>query len=84
MIYRYKTQGTCSQSIDIELDGDIIKNVQFHGGCNGNTTGIAALVKGKKAQDVIDTLSGIRCGFKPTSCPDQLAKALKLGLDQSK
>ena len=81
MNYRYKTSGTCSTAIDIELDGDVIKEVRFHGGCNGNTTGVATLVKGMKAQDAIDKLSGIRCGFKPTSCPDQLARALKLALE---
>ena len=73
---RYKTQGVCSQAIDIELDGDTIKSVNFIGGCNGNTKGIAALVAGMKVQDAIDRLSGIECGMKGTSCPDQLAKAL--------
>lgn len=76
----YKTQGTCSQMIQLELDGDIIKSVEFVGGCSGNTQGVASLVKGMKAQEAIDRLEGIRCGFKPTSCPDQLAKALKLAL----
>lgn len=74
----YKTKGTCSRSIDIELnDNGVVEDVCFHGGCNGNTKGISALVKGMKAEDVIDKLEGIRCGFKPTSCPDQLAKALR-------
>ncbi len=82
MTYRYKTQGTCSSAIDIELDGDTIKNVHFYGGCNGNTTGISALVKGMKAEEAINKLGGIRCGFKNTSCPDQLARALKLALEQ--
>lgn len=76
----YKTQGTCSQMIQLELDGDTIKSVEFIGGCSGNTQGIASLVKGMKAEDAIARLEGIRCGFKPTSCPDQLAKALKLAL----
>ena len=76
----YKTQGTCSQMIQLELDGDIIKSVEFVGGCSGNTQGVASLVKGMKAEEAIDRLEGIRCGFKPTSCPDQLAKALKLAL----
>ncbi len=73
---QYKTSGTCSSMIDIEVDGDIIKSVAFTGGCNGNLKGICSLVKGQKIDDVIERLSGIKCGFKPTSCPDQLAKAL--------
>lgn len=76
----YKTQGTCSQMIQLELDSDTIKSVEFIGGCSGNTQGIASLVKGMKAEEAIARLEGIRCGFKPTSCPDQLAKALKLAL----
>ena len=80
MHYRYKTQGTCSQLIDIELEGEIIREVRFTGGCNGNLNGISALVKGMRAQDVIEKFSGIRCGFKNTSCPDQLARALKIAL----
>ena len=74
----YSTQGTCSRQIDIDVnENNIIENVKFTGGCSGNTQGVAALAKGMKAQDVIDRVSGIRCGFKPTSCPDQLAIALK-------
>jgi uncharacterized protein (TIGR03905 family) len=73
----YKPTGVCSQAIDIELDGDIIQSVSFVGGCNGNLQGIGALVKGMKVQDAIDRLQGIKCGFKSTSCPDQLAKALE-------
>ncbi len=76
----YKTKGTCARAIHLELDGDIIKSVEFEGGCNGNTKGVAALVTGMKAQDAIEKMEGITCGFKPTSCPDQLAKALKLAL----
>ncbi|MCF0130117.1 MAG: TIGR03905 family TSCPD domain-containing protein [Pseudobutyrivibrio sp.] len=72
----YKTKGTCSQEIIIETEGDIVKEVSFVGGCNGNTQGISALVKGMKVDDVIERLSGITCGMKSTSCPDQLAKAL--------
>lgn len=78
MKYTYKTKGTCSAAIEIELnEGNIIENVTFIGGCNGNTKGISALVKGMKAEDIIDRVSGIRCGHKNTSCPDQLACALK-------
>ena len=77
MKYNYKTKGTCSRSIQFELNDGIISNVSFEGGCNGNLKGISALAEGKKAEDVIESLRGIRCGFKSTSCPDQLAKALK-------
>ena len=73
----YKTKGVCSQRITIEMDGDIVKNVEFFGGCHGNLQGIAKLVEGMKKEDVIARLEGIRCGFKNTSCPDQLAQALK-------
>ena len=74
---RYQTRGTCSSAIDIELDQDTIKSVQFTGGCNGNLKGICSLVQGMKVQDAIERLEGIRCGMKSTSCPDQLALALK-------
>ena len=78
MVYHYKTHGTCSRGIEIEVDeNDVVQRVAFDGGCNGNTKGVAALVKGMKAEDVIARLENIRCGSKPTSCPDQLAKALK-------
>lgn len=73
----YKTKGTCSTAIDIEVNDGIIKSVQFTGGCNGNLKGICALVKGMRVEDAIEKLEGIRCGMKPTSCPDQLAQALK-------
>ena len=76
----YKTKGTCSQAINVELDGDVIKHVDFVGGCSGNTQGVAKLVEGMKAEDAISCLEGIRCGVRPTSCPDQLAKALKQAL----
>lgn len=78
----YKTKGVCAQEIHLELDGDTIKHVEFIGGCHGNTQGVARLVEGMKATDAIAKIEGIRCGFKPTSCPDQLAKALKLALQQ--
>ncbi len=77
MVYTYRTRGTCSRSIRFEVDGGIVKNVGFEGGCNGNLKGIAALVEGMKIDDVIEKVEGIRCGFKSTSCPDQLAQALK-------
>lgn len=82
MSYRYKTVGTCSGYIDIELEGDIIKSVKFTGGCNGNLSGISELVRGMRAQEVIERFSGIRCGFKNTSCPDQLARALTKALEE--
>ena len=77
MVYNYKTRGTCSRSISFEVDGCTVKNVRFEGGCNGNLKGIAALVEGMGIDDVIAKVEGIRCGFKSTSCPDQLAQALK-------
>lgn len=78
MTYTYNTFGTCASKIEIEIDeNEVIKNVKFFGGCNGNLKGISALVIGQKIDDVISRLEGIRCGFKSTSCPDQLAFALK-------
>ena len=74
---QYKTSGTCSTMIDLEVDGDIIKSVAFTGGCNGNLKGICSLVRGMKVDDAIEKLQGIKCGFKNTSCPAQLAEALK-------
>ena len=74
---RYQTKGTCSTAIDIEVNDGIIESVKFTGGCNGNLQGISALVKGMSAQEAISRLKGIRCGFKNTSCPDQLAQALE-------
>lgn len=74
---KYKTQGVCSSLIDIEMNGNIIESVKFTGGCNGNLQGISALVKGMSAEEAISRLKGIRCGFKNTSCPDQLARALE-------
>ncbi len=73
----YVTHGVCSRAINIELDGSIIKKVEFIGGCNGNTKGVAALIKGMDIDEAISRLDGITCGHRPTSCPDQLARALK-------
>lgn len=73
----YKTKGTCSTMIDVELKDGVIDSVKFTGGCNGNLQGISALVKGMKPEEAISRLKGIRCGFIPTSCPDQLAHALE-------
>ena len=77
MVYEYRTKGTCARTISFELENGIVSNVRFDGGCNGNLKGIASLVNGMKAEDVIARCEGIRCGFKSTSCPDQFAKALK-------
>ena len=73
----YKPQGVCSQLINIEVEGDVIKSVQFTGGCHGNLQGISSLVRDMRIEDAIVRLKGIRCGFKSTSCPDQLARALE-------
>ena len=77
MKHKYKTHGTCSSEISFSLDGNIVSDIAFTGGCNGNLKGISSLVVGMKAEDAIARLKGIKCGFKPTSCPDQLARALE-------
>ena len=77
MQYEYKTKGTCSQKIFFEIEDNKVKNVEFLGGCNGNLQGIGKLVEGMDVDEVITRLEGIHCGMKPTSCPDQLATALK-------
>ncbi len=76
MKYTYNTKGVCSSSITFEIEDGIVTSVQFVGGCNGNLKGISALAVGRTVDEVIERLEGIRCGFKSTSCPDQLAKAL--------
>lgn len=73
----YRTKGTCSQSIDFQIVDGKVKDVKFQGGCNGNLQGISKLVDGMTPEEVISRLDGIKCGFRDTSCPDQLAKALK-------
>ena len=82
--YRFTPRGVCSRGIDIELENGIIQNIEFHGGCAGNTQGVASLCKGMRAEEAIERLSGIRCGFKSTSCPDQLAIALREALAKEK
>ena len=77
MQYTYKTKGTCSQMITFDVNDNIVTNVQFFGGCNGNLKGIAKLVEGMNIDEVIARVEGVTCGMKATSCPDQLAKALK-------
>ena len=76
-MYQYKTKGTCSREINFEDENGKVKNVTFIGGCNGNLKGIAALVEGMDIDEVISRVEGVTCGMKPTSCPDQLAQALK-------
>ena len=80
MVYTYRPKGVCSQMMKIELEDGVIKEVQVLGGCNGNLQGISALVRGMRAEDAIERMKGIRCGFKKTSCPDQLATALEEAL----
>lgn len=82
MEYHYRTRGTCSREIVVDLDGDTVRSVKFIGGCDGNTKGIGSLVQGMKADEVIRRCQGIRCGSKATSCPDQLAEALRLAKGQ--
>ncbi len=84
MNFEYRPMGVCSNWITLEINDGIVSNVKFIGGCNGNLKGIAAMAEGMKAEDIIEKLSGIRCGFKDTSCPDQLAKALKAAIGQDK
>ena len=81
MKYSYKTKGTCARTITFDLENGVVSNIQFEGGCNGNLKGISALAEGKNAEEIIETLNGIRCGFKSTSCPDQLATSLKEALN---
>lgn len=76
MKHTYKTKGVCAQFITFDLEDGIVSNIKFLGGCSGNTQGVATLAEGMKAEELVAKLSGIRCGFKGTSCPDQLAKAV--------
>lgn len=82
MKYSYRTKGTCARTITFDLEDGVVSNIQFEGGCNGNLKGISALAEGKDAEEIIETLEGIRCGFKSTSCPDQLATAIKEALNK--
>lgn len=77
MEFSYKTNGVCARTIHITVEDGIVKNVKFEGGCSGNTQGVATLVEGLAVEDVIKKLENIKCGFKGTSCPAQLAQALK-------
>lgn len=77
MKFNYRPEGVCSQMFEIEADGHVIKDCKIYGGCSGNTQGVCSLIKGQNVEDVISKLEGIKCGYKNTSCPDQLANALK-------
>ena len=78
----YKTKGVCSREINFEVEDNKVKNVQFVGGCSGNTQGVARLIDGMDIDEAISRIEGIQCGFRPTSCPDQLAYALKKAISQ--
>ena len=82
--YDYKTKGTCSQLISFDLDGDVVRNISFTGGCNGNLKGVSKLCDGMTVAEIESKLSGVMCGMKGTSCPDQLSKAVREGLEASK
>ena len=82
--YTYYPKGTCSKQMEVDLEDGVIKDVRVLGGCNGNLQGISSLVRGMKAADAIERMRGIRCGFKPTSCPDQLSIALEKALEEEK
>ncbi|MBR2929223.1 MAG: TIGR03905 family TSCPD domain-containing protein [Oscillospiraceae bacterium] len=84
MKYQFRPQGVCSQMMTVDVEDGIVRELQVMGGCDGNLQGIAQLVRGRKAEDVIELLGGIRCGFKETSCPDQLARGLAAILAESK
>ena len=83
MTYSYRPQGVCSQRMDIDVEDGVIRSVEVLGGCSGNLQGISRLVAGMDVDEAIRRLEGIRCGYKPTSCPDQLAKALKACVSQA-
>ena len=82
MKYTFKPTGVCAMEISFDIDEGILKNVNFRGGCSGNTQGVARLCEGREAKDVLNMLEGINCGFKGTSCPDQLAKAIKKAIEE--
>ena len=82
MTHKYQTRGVCSRSVTFDLEDGTVRNVRFEGGCSGNTQGVAALVEGMSAEEAVRRLAGIRCGFKSTSCPDQLAQALQKALQE--
>ncbi|MCQ2414251.1 MAG: TIGR03905 family TSCPD domain-containing protein [Clostridia bacterium] len=79
----YKTHGTCSRMVIVDLEDGVVEKCEFVGGCAGNTQGVARLVTGMRAEEAIEKLSGIRCGFKYTTCPDQLAQTLKQAISEN-
>ena len=83
MFYRYKTSGICAGYIDIEMEGDVLMDCTFHGGCHGNLQAIPLLAKGKTYEELKDMLQGITCGWKKTSCPDQLIKAMEAAMAEA-
>ena len=83
MTYIFKTKGVCAREIEITVEDNIVKNVKFLGGCAGNTKGVARLIEGMDATEAIKRIEGIPCGFKSTSCPDQLAKAIRQALESN-
>lgn len=83
MAFQYRTKGVCARSITFDIIDGVVTNVQFEGGCNGNTQGVSRLIEGMPVEEAIRRMEGIRCGFKGTSCPDQLAQALKEALQNA-
>lgn len=82
MQYKFTPQGVCSMGITFDMENDIVTNVKFLGGCAGNTQGVARLCEGRDANELVEILKGIRCGYKETSCPDQLARAIEAALNE--
>lgn len=82
MTYEFSTRGVCARKITFDLEDGIVKNIKFLGGCSGNTQGVSKLAEGRNAKDLIEILKGTKCGFKNTSCPDQLAQALEKALEK--
>ena len=82
MTYNYRPQGVCARGLSFDIEDNLVKNIEFTGGCSGNTKGVAALAEGMDTNELIERLNGIRCGFKSTSCPDQLAKAVAKALEE--
>lgn len=80
MTIQYKTKGVCSQQMNVKIEDGVVQKVEIVGGCHGNSQGVARLVEGMRAEDAIQEIQGIRCGYKATSCPDQLSKALQIAL----
>ena len=84
MRHTYKTQGVCPKTIEFDLNGNVVTNIQYNGGCNGNLSAIQKLVNGFTVEQIVETLGGMPCGRRPTSCADQLAKAVQQAYDESK